>query len=204
MNILHLDSSILGPGSVSRSLSAAIVARLHAVHPEASTTYRDLAAEPIAHLSGAALMAGLNPAGDHAPETQADVAIGQAALREFLAADIVVIGVAFYNFGIASQLKAWLDRILIAGQTFRYGPDGRPEGLCGAKRVILGVARGGVYGPGSPAAAFEHAESHLRTAFGFMGITRVEAFVAEGVAVGPDQRAAALAAAEAQIATITA
>ena len=204
MHVLHLDSSILGPGSVSRTLSAGIVARLTAADPALSVTYRDLAADPVPHLSGNYLFAAQSVTGDHAPAVQDDLALGGAVLREFLAADTVVIGVAFYNFGIPSQLKAWLDRILIAGQTFRYGTDGRPEGLCGGKRGILGVARGGFYGPGSPVEASEHAESHLRTAFGFMGVRDIEVVTAEGIAIGPDQRAAALAGAEAQIAALAA
>ncbi len=203
MPVLHLDSSILGPNSVSRRLSADIVARLTAA-ADTAVTYRDLAADPVPHLSGGYLAAARNPTAGHAPEVQADLAIGGAALREFLAADTVVIGVAFYNFGIPSQLKAWIDRILIAGQTFRYGTDGRPEGLCGGKRVILGIARGGFYGPGSPTEAFEHAETYLRAAFGFIGVTRIEAVAAEGIAVGPDRREAALADAARQIAALAA
>lgn len=204
MHILHLDSSILGAYSVSRQLSAAIVARLTAANPDAVVTYRDLGAAPLAHLSGATLMAAQNADGDHAPEIAADLAAGNAVMQQFKAADTIVIGVAFYNFSVSSQLKAWIDRILVAGQTFRYGADGRPEGLAGGKRVILAVARGGFYGAGAPAAVFEHAETYLRTALGFIGITDIEVVAAEGIAVGPDQRAAAIAGANEQIAALAA
>ena len=204
MNLLHLDSSILGPNSVSRTLSADIVAQVQSVDASTTVTYRDLAADPIPHLSGGTLFAAQNLTGEHAPEIQADLALGGAVLQEFLAAETVVIGVAFYNFGIPSQLKAWVDRILIAGQTFRYGADGRPEGLCGAKRVILGIARGGFYGPGTPTESFEHAETYLRTALGFIGVTKIDVVAAEGIAIGPDQRAAAIAGAEQQIAALAA
>ena len=203
MQLLHLDSSILGPNSVSRTLSAGIVARLTAAEPTATVVYRDLAAEPVPHLSGSYLVAAQNFTGDHSPELQADLAIGGAVLQEFLTADTVVIGVAFYNFGMPSQLKAWVDRILVAGQTFRYGVDGRPEGLCGAKRVILGMARGGFYSAGTPLEEFEHAETHLRTALGFIGVTRIDVVAAEGIAIGPDQRAAALSLAKQQIAALS-
>ena len=95
---------------------------------------------------------------------------------------------------MASQLKAWIDRVLVAGKTFRY-TDAGPEGLAGGKRVILTVARGGFYGPGTPHQAFEHAETYLRSVFGFMGITAPEVIVAEGIAVGPAQREASVSAA---------
>jgi FMN-dependent NADH-azoreductase len=204
MNLLHIDSSILGGNSVSRKLSADIVARIKAATPDIVETYRDLANTPVPHLSGAYLMAAQSLEGNHAPAVQADLAIGSEVLQEFLAADTVVIGVAFYNFTIPSQLKAWIDRILIAGQTFRYGANGRPEGLAGGKRVILAIARGGFYGPGAPTAAFEHAETYLRVALGFIGITNPEVVIAEGLAVGPEQRQAAVAAAEQSIAALAA
>ena len=122
-------------------------------------------------------------------------------LQEFLAADIVVIGVALYNFTVSTQLKAWVDRILVAGRTFRYTEKGA-EGLAGGKRVILAVARGGVYAPGAPHAAFEHAESYMRTVLGFIGIFNPEVIVAEGLAIGPAQREAALNAALNQVGTL--
>jgi FMN-dependent NADH-azoreductase len=204
VNILHIDSSILGLNSVSRKLSADVMARLHAAHPEAAVTYRDLGKSPLPHLSGFTLMAAQSPEGDHEPAIKADLALGGAVMQEFLNADIVVIGVAFYNFTVSSQLKAWIDRIVIVGQTFRYGPEGRPVGLAGGKRVILAIARGGFYGPGAPAAPYEHAESYLRAIFGFLGVTDMEFVIAEGLAVGPDQRAAAISGAETQIAALAA
>jgi FMN-dependent NADH-azoreductase len=203
MNLLHIDSSILGPGSVSRKLSADAVAAIVAAQPDTRVVYRDLAAAPITHLTGAYLNAAQAPGGDHEPAVANDLAEGSAALREFLAADTVVIGVGVYNFSVPSQLKAWIDRILVAGQTFRYGADGRPEGLAGAKRVVLAVARGGFYGPGSPQASFEHAETYLRTVFGFIGVVP-EVVVAEGLAVGPEHRDAGIAAARQAIAALAA
>ena len=113
-------------------------------------------------------------------------------LAEFLAADVVVLGAPMYNFTIPSQLKAWIDRIAVRGQTFRYGPQG-PEGLCGNKRVIVAVSRGGFYGPGMPAAPLEHLETYLRSVFGFVGVTQLEFITADGVQVGPEQREKALA-----------
>lgn len=189
MNLLHLDSSILGPHSVSRTLSAAAVRKIRAAHPDVAVTYRDLAAQPVPHLSGATLAAAQGAEADEA--VRSDLALGGSLLSEFLAADTVVIGVAFYNFTIPTQLKAWIDRVAVAGKTFRYTAAG-PEGLCGDKRVILAMARGGFYGPGSPAQAMEHAETYLRGVFGFFGIRNVEVVSADGIAVGPEQRDASI------------
>jgi FMN-dependent NADH-azoreductase len=186
MNLLHLDASILGANSASRQLSAAIVARLRQADPATAVTYRDLAATPLGHLSGAQVAAAMGAA----PESlavQQELADSQAVLREFLDADTVVIGAPMYNFGIPSQLKTWIDRIVARGQTFRYGEKG-PEGLAGNKRVIIAVSRGGFYGAGTPIAAMEHVESYLRGVFGFIGVTNLEFVVAEGLLVGPEQR----------------
>lgn len=178
MNLLHIDSGIQGEQSVSRTVSAAIVERLVATDSSIKVTYRDLVDAPIGHLV---------PTDLAQPETQAIVS-------EFLTADIVVIGAGLYNFTIPSQLKAWVDRILIPGQTFQYTENG-PEGLAGAKKIYVALARGGVYSEGSPFAAFEHAETYLRAVLAFIGITAPEFIVAEGLALGEEPRKAAIAAA---------
>src|ERR1700756_364021 len=190
MKLLHIDSSVLGPHSVSRQVSAAIVDRLRQATPGLAITYRDLTTTPLAHLSGS----HLPPAPGAAPsaDVQAALAIGQAVLEEFLAADIVVLGAPMYNFTIPSQLKAWIDRIVVAGKTFKYDAQG-PKGLAGDKRVIVAISRGGFYGPGTPAAALEHLESYLRGVFGFIGVSELEFISADGVQAGPEHREKALA-----------
>ena len=190
MKLLHLDSSILGGNSASRKLSAAIVDQLTKATPGLDIISRDLALQPLSHLSGEHLAAAQG-AVPESPALQKDIAASQAALDEFLGADIVVIGAPMYNFGIPSQLKAWIDRIAVAGKTFRYTANG-PEGLAGNKRVIVAVSRGGLYGAGMPAAAFEHVESYLRGVFGFLGVTDLEIVVAEGLQIGPEQREKAM------------
>ena len=152
MKLLHVNSSVLGPHSVSRQVSAAIVDRLRKATPGLEIVYRDLTSTPLAHLSGSHLAAAQGAAPDAA--LQDDLAAGQAVLDEFLAADIVVLGAPMYNFTIPSQLKAWIDRILVAGKTFKYGR--KAKGLAGGKRVIVAISRGGFYGPGTPAAVGEH------------------------------------------------
>jgi FMN-dependent NADH-azoreductase len=186
MKLLHVDASILGANSASRQLSAAAVERLSKATPGLDIVYRDLAAEPLSHLTGEHLAAA-HGAVPESPSVQKDIAASQTALQDFLAADIIVIGAPMYNFTIPSQLKAWIDRIVIAGKTFKYGPNGA-EGLAGNKRVVIAISRGGLYGPGAPAAALEHLETYLRAVFGFIGVTNLEIIVAEGLQIGPEQR----------------
>jgi FMN-dependent NADH-azoreductase len=190
MKLLHLDASILDGGSVTRQLSALVVGRF----PGAEVTYRDLVADPLPHLTTATLPSAHRAAAMAGPLDAAAQAARDASdrtLQEFLDADVVVIGAPMYNFTIPSQLKAWLDRVLVAGKTFQYGANG-PEGLAGAKRVIVALARGGFYGPDTAAVSAEHAESYLRAVFGFIGITDVEFVLAEGIAVGEQSRAKAI------------
>ena len=178
MNLLHLDSSIQGDASASRKISAAAVDRLRAADPSIKVTYHDLAADPLDHIT----MEGFQSVE------------AKAVLKEFQEADIVVIGAALYNFTLPSQLKAWIDRILIAGETFRYGEKG-PVGLAGDKQVIVGLARGAAYSGDSPFASFEHAETLLRGTLAFIGVKDPQFIIAEGLRADPEKGKAALAAA---------
>ncbi|KVL37377.1 FMN-dependent NADH-azoreductase [Burkholderia sp. MSMB1835] len=199
--LLHLDSSILGAQSVSRSLSAAVVDQLRSVEPSLEVTYRDLAEAPLPHLTGAYFAAMRAPEAPVAPALQGELAEGTKVLEEFLAADVIVIGLGLYNFGVPSQLKAWIDRIAVAGKTFRYTENG-PVGLVGDKRVIVTIARGGFYGEDSPARALEHAETYLRGLFAFVGIHNLQVISADGISVGPDPRQEAIVRAQSQIAEL--
>lgn len=189
--LLHVDSSVLGPNSVSRQVSAAIAARFRQVMPGLEVTYRDVAAAPLSHLSGAQVAVTRGASAGN-PAIEADLAIDRAVLEEFLRADLVVIGAPMYNFSIPSQLKSWIDRIAIPGKTFTYGPNG-PEGLAGNKRVVIAISRGGRYGADTPMAAFEHLETYLRGVFRFIGVKDLEFIAADGVQIGPEQREQALA-----------
>jgi FMN-dependent NADH-azoreductase len=191
MKLLHIDSSALGGYSVSRQLTADIVAELQRNTPAATVQYHDLAAQPLPHWTPVA------DASDPA------VALGSQMLEEFLAADVVVIGAPMYNFSISSQLKAWIDRILVAGKTFRYTGNG-PEGLAGGKRVIVASSRGGFYGKDTAAAAMDFQEPYLRAAFAFIGVHDIEFVRAEGIAVGDEQKALALKSARSTIETLVA
>jgi len=185
MKLLHLDSSALGANSVTRELSAAIVARWQDAVPGLAVDYRDLDNNPLPHLTGDVL-SGTDTA------AKAD---GDATMDQFLASDVIVIGAPMYNFGVPSTLKAWIDRIAVAGKTFRYTEKG-PEGLAGGKTVVIASGRGGMYGDASPA---DFQEAYLRQVFGFLGVTDVTFVRAEGVAYSPQHREDALKAAHAAI-----
>ncbi len=195
MKILHIDSSITGAQSVSRQLSAAVVERLSG-RGEHEVTYRDVAADELPHFT-AVTAPSAHPLSQAVPvldaAQQAQRATSDAILAEFLNADVIVIGVPMYNFTVPSELKAWIDRVIVPGTTFRKSETG-PEGLAGNKRVILAVARGGVYAAGSPFAPAEHAESLLRSLLGFIGVTEIETVVAEGLNF-PEARNSAIASA---------
>ena len=171
MTILHIDSSISGENSASRQLTKSLVDQLKTSQWGEQVVYRDLASNPLPHLT-------------------LDAFADTSVLDEFLAADTVVVGAPMYNFTLPTQLKAWIDRLAIAGTTFHYTENG-PEGLVKDKRVIIALARGGFYGEGSPAAALEHLETYLRGMFNFIGV-EPEFVIAEGLGVSPEHRESAL------------
>jgi FMN-dependent NADH-azoreductase len=197
MNILHLDSSALGAGSASRTLSAAIVTALRAKLGPGNTTYRDLASPPLSHVSEE-LLNILRSAGTEVPrvpaELRAEVDLAEALLAEFLAADIVVIGAPTYNFSVPSTLKAWIDRIVLPRRTFAYGAKG-PQGLVQNKRVIIASTRGGQLVGQPHVVIFDHQEAYLRTVLNFIGITDIAVISAERLGIGPESRAASMEAA---------
>ncbi|HEF5870440.1 TPA: NAD(P)H-dependent oxidoreductase [Burkholderia cenocepacia] len=178
MNLLHLDSSIMGAKSASRVLSAAIVERIVESNDAVNVTYRDLASETLPHLSFDAFMA-LDAGKD---------------VQQFLETDVVVIGAGLYNFSVPTQLKAWIDHIVVRGKTFARGENG-PIGLAQGKRVFVALARGNVYSEGSPYQAFEHAETLLRSVFTFIGVPDIEFIVAEGLGRSEEVRRASIASA---------
>ena len=203
MQLLHIDSSVLGPNSASRALSAEIAARQVALHPGMTVVRRDLAADAALHLSPAHLVVWQGGAVED-DLLGADLAKGGAYLEELFAADIIVIGAPMYNFSIPSQLKAWIDRVVIAGKTFRYGANGAEGLLSRNKRVFIASSRGSVYAPGSPAAALEHHESYLTGVLSFIGLTDVTVVRAEGLAFGAGAREAAMLKARENIAAMAA
>lgn len=197
MKLLHIDSSILGDNSASRQLSAELVAAWAAAEPGVEVTYRDLAADAISHLSSASLVAAGTPAELRDAAQKHEAELGEKSIEEFLGADAIVIGAPMYNFSIPSQLKAWIDRIAVAGKTFRYTENG-PEGLAGGKKVIIVSTAGGIHA-GQPS-GIAH-ETYIELVLNFLGITDIEVVRAEGLAYGDEPRRNAIAGARASIAS---
>jgi FMN-dependent NADH-azoreductase len=202
MHLLHLDSSVLGSNSASRELTAAIVAKQVTLHPGIEVIHRDLASDSALHLSSAHLAAWQGGAVED-QLLHADLAKGGSYLEELLAADIVVIGAPMYNFSIPSQLKAWIDRVVVAGKTFRYTEKGAEGLLSKHKRAFIASSRGNIYTSGA-AAVLEHHESYLTGVLAFIGLTNVTVIRAEGLALGPDAKQAAMTKARSHIATLAA
>ncbi len=203
MKLLHIDSSPLNANSVSRQLTERMVAQWQATHPGTVVEYLDLALNAPSHLSLDSL--GFRTAPGTPGLTvvqQRENEISERLVSQFLAADVVVVGAPMYNFSIPTQLKAWIDRIVQVGRTFKYTEKG-PQGLAGGKTVIVASSRGGVYSTNPALAGLDHQESYLRTVFGFLGVTDIRFVRAEGVAMGEAAKAQALAAAETMIKALT-
>ncbi|SFE30015.1 FMN-dependent NADH-azoreductase [Paracidovorax wautersii] len=198
MQLLHIDSAITGGASVSRQLTASTVAAWVAAHPGTQVQYLDLVADAPGHFTLDAMAPRTGQTEGLTEAQQRENAVSERLVSQFLAADVIVVGAPFYNFGIPTQLKAWIDRLAQPGRTFRYTANG-PEGLAKGKTVIVASTRGGVYSTSEGGRALEHQESYLQTIFGFFGITDVRFVRAEGVAMGPDAKSAALASAESDI-----
>lgn len=181
MNILQINSSARREGSHSTHLAARLVERLREVDPDATLSVRDLSQTPHPVLDEAALGALFTPADRRTPEQAARVALDDALIAEIQAADVVVLGVPMYNFGVPAQLKNWIDAISRAGVTFRYTEKG-PEGLLKGKKVYVALARGGKY-RNTPA---DSQVPYLQTIFNFLGLGDVHFVYAEGLAMGPD------------------
>ncbi len=200
MKILHIDSSVTGEASVSRPLTKAAAEQLKGANPGSEYVYRDVVKNTLRHYTAVLRQNGVNLE-QVTPEQKAELESGKEILDEFVGADTILLGAPMYNFGIPSQLKAWIDLICVAGTTFKYGANG-PEGLCGGKKVIVISTRGGLYGPGSPFEAFDHQQKYLKDVFAFLGVTDFKVITAEGVAYGPEKAQAAMEQAKAQIAEL--
>jgi FMN-dependent NADH-azoreductase len=183
----------LGTASVSRLLTADIVAAWASAHPGLEVKYRDLAQNPPDHLTAELMqVVKFRNLDNLTPRQSAELALTDALVDELLDADVLVIGAPMYNFGVPTQLKAWIDRVAQAGRTFRYTETG-PVGLAGGRKVIIASSRGGRYAETPFETALDHQEAYLRAVLGFLGITDVTVIRAEGVAMGAEARDGALA-----------
>ena len=194
MKILQVNSSARSGGSHSTRLASAIAERVRGENPRATLTVRDLSRAPHPELDEFALGALFTVPEQRTAEQSARVALDDVLIAEIQAADVVVLGVPMYNFGVPSQLKNWIDAISRARVTFQYTDKG-PEGLLKGKKVFVALARGGTYRntPGDSQVPY------LKTILGFLGMTDVQFVYAEGLALGSEAEQQALASAHAQI-----
>jgi FMN-dependent NADH-azoreductase len=198
MKLLHIDSSILGAKSVSRLLSAEVVAEWRKANPQATVEYLDLAVDTPSHFSADAIGIKIGLQAEPTEAQRFENTVSERLVSQFLASDVIVIGAPFYNFSIPTQLKAWIDRLAQAGRTFKYTGTGA-VGLAGGKTVIVASSRGGIYSTSEGGQAMEHQESYLKVIFSFFGVTDVRFVRAEGLGMGDVAKAAGLASARSDI-----
>ena len=202
MKLLHIDSSILGSDSISRQLSQAVVEQWINAYPNVEVIYRDLNEQPPRHLSAEILQAGtLQPSQLNSLQRK-EAALSKQFIEEFLSANVMVLGAPMYNFSIPSQLKAWVDRVLVRGLTFKYTEQG-PVGLAGNKSVIIASSRGNIYAESSANYTQDHQETYLKTILNFVGITDITVIRAEGLNINSAVREQALLSAQFHINQLT-
>lgn len=197
--LLQIDSSLFSGNGQSSRLATTFAARWHDLQPEGRVVKRDLAAQEIPHLTAERFAAFLAKPEDRTPEQQAVAGFSDALIEELRQADVIVLGLPLYNFGVPSQLKAYFDHVARAGITFRYTANG-PEGLLTGKKAYVFATRGGRY-VGTPR---DTQTGYVRDFLAFLGITDVEFVYAEGLAMGEAPKTEALAAARDVITRITA
>jgi len=196
--ILHIDSSPLGERSVSRKLTAKIVTELKAKHPDSKVITRDFGTNPLPHLNGTVLGAFLTPPDKRDATLNDAIRLSDQAIEEVVTADVIVIGTPMWNFGIPSSLKAWIDHIVRAGRTFKYGAAGVESLLPTGKKVIIVSSRGGVYSDG-PMKSMDYQETYLKAVLGFIGLHDISFVRAEGMAMGEEAAKKAMQSAEIQL-----
>jgi len=189
MNILQIKSSVFNGSGQSSRLADEFVALLRDQHPEAQLTQRDLVADPVPHLDGARASAFFAKPEERSAEQRAVIAYSDALIDELRRADVLVLGLPMYNFGVPSQLKAWFDHLARAGVTFKYTEKGA-VGLLTGKKAYVFATRGGLYGDNDAQTQF------VRQFLGFIGIGDVEFVYAEGLAISPESRNNSLIAAQ--------
>lgn len=194
MLILQINSSARTTGSRSTGLADAIVAKLLVAHSQSALHLRDLARHPVPAFDESALQALFTPPAERTPEQAARVQGNDDLIAEVQSADILVLGVPMYNFGVPAALKNWIDAIARAGVTFRYTENGA-QGLLTGKTVYVALARGGIHA----GTANDTQVPYLRSVLAFLGMTDVRFIYAEGLDLGAEAENAGLLAAHAQI-----
>jgi FMN-dependent NADH-azoreductase len=194
MNILQINASARSNGANSTRVADTVTARLQSQHPDATVVLRDLAVNPHPVLDEPALGALFTPPAQRTAEQAARVALDDTLIAELKAADVIVLGVPMYNFGVPVQLKTWIDAVARAGETFSYTEQGA-VGLVTGKKVYVALARGGLY-RNTPA---DTQVPYLKGFLNFLGMNDVEFIYAEGLAMGAESASKAFAEAEARL-----
>jgi FMN-dependent NADH-azoreductase len=198
MKILQIKASVFNGSGQSSRLSQQLVDQLRAHNPGAEVIQRDLVADPVPHLDAARVGAFFAKPEARADEQKAVIAYSDALIDEVREADVIVLGLPMYNFGVPSQLKAWFDHLARAGVTFKYTAKGA-VGLLTGKKAYVVATRGGVYA-GTPN---DFQAPFVRQFLGFIGITDVEFVYAEGLALGEESLNKSIAAAQASVRELT-
>jgi FMN-dependent NADH-azoreductase len=192
--LLQINASIHGENGQSSQLASRFVAAWRQRNPQTRIVHRDLAGEPVPHLTAERFAAFLAPPQQRDAAQHAVAQYSENLIEEIKQADVIVLGLPMYNFGVPSQLKAYFDHIARAGLTFRYTAQG-PVGLLGGKKVYVFAARGGLYA-GSP---LDTQTQYVRDFLRFLGIEDVEFVYAEGLAIDSESKESSLSGARAQI-----
>jgi FMN-dependent NADH-azoreductase len=192
MRLLHIDSNLLGDKSISRDLTAAIVARETELHPGLEVIYHDLVAAPIQHLTPAHVATRFGNPPPRDAGVLADIAAGERYIDDLFAADLIVIGVPMYNLSLPTHLKAWFDRVSVVGKTFDFDGAGVPVGLLPpGKKTFFVTTSGGVHSGGSLPPFLDYQEAIVKTLLNFLGLSDISVFRAEATPTRPENIAAA-------------
>jgi FMN-dependent NADH-azoreductase len=191
MTLLQINASIFSNHGQSTRLADEFVEGWRAGHPGAHVVVRNLAEDTVPHLDAERFGAFLAKPGERSVEQDAVVDYSDALIDELKRADVIVLGLPMYNFGVPSTLKAYIDHIARAGATFKYTDKG-PVGLLTGKKAYVFATRGGLYA-GTP---LDTQTAYVRDMLRFLGIDDVEFVYAEGLAIGAEQKAAALSKAQ--------
>ncbi|QEF96436.1 FMN-dependent NADH-azoreductase 1 [Stieleria maiorica] len=182
-HLLHINSSPRFDRSHTRRLTSDFVERWKSIHPHGTVTSRDLGTDPLPHVTQDWIAAAFTPPNRRSADMRAALRLSDELIDELFDADLIVAGIPFYNFGMPSGFKAYVDQIVRVGRTFDFHPDDPDSAytpLVHGKRLIAVVSRGdGGYGPGGPNEMRNHLDPHLRTVFSFIGVEQVEIVAAE-------------------------
>jgi len=206
-HLLHIDASPRGERSHSRRMTREFVGAWRQAHPTDTVTYRDVGRNLVPHVDEPWIAAAFTPPEKRTPQMWEAIRISDQLVDEFLAADIYVIGIPMYNFGVPSTFKAYIDQIVRVGRTWAFEPE-NPEApykpLVHGKKMFIITARGDSgYGPGGRNEKMNHQDPYLRTVFGFLGITDITFIPVENDEFGGQSLEQSIADARAKIAELT-